>query len=393
MDSSSKKILIIYSAVAWVVIAASVYGGRHLYLTYVKPNMPEGMAKELVKPGVLKGEGLLAKRKVFKDSSIGYVTDITTGRPVGDRFPVGVAGAKGAVFLDEKWNVESFVDFKKCECPDQIEFVDVENDWVSEFMVRSSDKGFMLLNNNGDVLWTYAKDTGASDTATGDFDGDGRKDFAIAVYEEGIRILDGKGNEMWQIPVEDVWRVEAGDVDNDGKSEIVHYGWEGNITAINSAGEEVGSTASESEVSYFIVSRWPDIDGDLHMIGCDGSPLLQRGVGGDYGKASFLVMDFNGGERARLEAPQCNEFDGMKGAFVDFNGDGWKYFIVMTSSEEWDRSALYLYDPNGALVYHEILPYSMGEMTAVSVTGSGAEVILVGGDETVWQYELNGKPK
>ena len=104
-------------------------------------------------------------------------------------------------------------------------------------------------------------------------------------------------------------------------------------------------------------------------------------------------MDFNGGERSRLPAPRCNEFDDMKGSFVDFNGDGEKYFVVMTSSEEWDRSSLYLYDPNGILAYHEILPYSMGEMTALSVGGSAAEVILVGGDETVWQYELNGRPK
>ena len=378
MDSSSKKILVIYSVIAWVIIAGAAYGGRHLYLNYVKPNMPEGMAEELVKPGVLKGEGLLAKRKSFKDSSVGYVTDITMGRPVGDKFPILVAGTKGAAFLDDKWNVESFVDFKKCECPDSIEFVDVENDWTTEFMVRSSDKGFMLLDNNGEALWTYAEDTGASDMAAGDFDGDGMKDFAIAIYEEGIRILDGKGNEMWQNPVEDVWRVEAGDVDNDGKAEIVHYGWDGNITAINSAGEEVGATASASEVSYFMVSRWPDTGGDLHMIGCDG-------------KGSFLVMDFNGSERARLVAPQCNEFDDMKASLADLNGDGMKYFAAMTSSEEWDRSALYLYDPNGALVYQEILPYSMGEMTAFAVGGSAAEVILVGGDETVWQYELNGR--
>ncbi|MEK7880486.1 MAG: VCBS repeat-containing protein, partial [Deltaproteobacteria bacterium] len=243
MDSSSKKILIIYSIVAWAIIAGAAYGGRYLYLNYVRPNIPEGMAKELAKPAVLKGEGLLAKRKVFKDSSIGYVTDIVMARPVKDRFGLGVAGTKGAVFLDEKWNVESFVDFKKCECPDQIEFVDVEGDWTTEFMVRSSDKGFMLLDNGGEVLWTYAKDTGASDMATGDFDGDGMADFAVAIYEEGIRILDGKGNEMWQNPVEDAWRVEAGDIDNDGKSEVVHYGLDGNITAINSSGEEVGATA------------------------------------------------------------------------------------------------------------------------------------------------------
>ena len=87
----------------------------------------------------------------------------------------------------------------------------------------------MLLDKNGGVLWTYAKDTGASDMATGDFDGDGMADFAIAVYGEGIQVLDGKGNEMWRSPVEDVWRVEAGDVDNDGKAEIIlRLGWQYN---------------------------------------------------------------------------------------------------------------------------------------------------------------------
>lgn len=49
------------------------------------------------------------------------------------------------------------------------------------------------------------------------------------------------------------------------------------------------------------------------------------------------------------------------------------------------RANLYIYEPNGTLVYHELLP-EKAETIAVLPGENGLEQLLVGGKDTIWKY-------
>ena len=107
MDSSSKKILIIYSIVAWAIIAEQRMAAG-ICISTTSPNIPEGMAKELAKPGCLEGRRGFGQKKNLQ----GFFNRLRNRHYHGNsgqgQIRARSCRTKGAVFLDEKWNIESF---------------------------------------------------------------------------------------------------------------------------------------------------------------------------------------------------------------------------------------------------------------------------------------------
>ena len=94
-------------AVVLFVIAFSV--SRN----FIAPFLPHlTMPEEFETPGVLIGTDFLSKDIFIQNSSLGTITDITFGE--FDSIPgqeIGIAGTKGALFLDDNRNVNSTVMF------------------------------------------------------------------------------------------------------------------------------------------------------------------------------------------------------------------------------------------------------------------------------------------
>lgn len=75
-----------------------------------------------------------------------------------------------------------------------------------------------------------------------------------------------------------------------------------------------------------------------------------------------------------------------RGAWVKLKKDQPKYLAVVAKFGVIDRSLLYVYDEQGKLVYHEILPEDCNAVVAFSSENEGSEDILVGGERSVWRY-------
>ncbi len=53
-----------------------------------------------------------------------------------------------------------------------------------------------------------------------------------------------------------------------------------------------------------------------------------------------------------------------------------------------ERANLYIFEPSGILVYHELLGED-AETMAVLPSPDGEEQLLVGGKDTIWRYAAN----
>jgi hypothetical protein len=62
-----------------------------------------------------------------------------------------------------------------------------------------------------------------------------------------------------------------------------------------------------------------------------------------------------------------------------------KYLAVVGAYIGIPRANFYVYEPDGKLIYHELLPEN-AETIAVIAGENGVEQLLVGGKDTIWKY-------
>lgn len=96
---------------------------------------------------------------------------------------------------------------------------DMNNDKVKEILVASADNNIYVFNIYGSVRNKYDLGCMIYDIFTGDVDNDGRPEIVAGTYE-GVYLIDG--GVKWHYPtLGKVLRVYAKDVDGDGKTEII----------------------------------------------------------------------------------------------------------------------------------------------------------------------------
>ena len=62
-----------------------------------------------------------------------------------------------------------------------------------------------------------------------------------------------------------------------------------------------------------------------------------------------------------------------------------KYLAIVAAYIGLPRANLYVYKPDGELVYHELLPES-AKTLAVLPTDNETEELLIGGKNTIWKF-------
>jgi len=77
-----------------------------------------------------------------------------------------------------------------------------------------------------------------------------------------------------------------------------------------------------------------------------------------------------------------------RAVWVKLRKDKPKYLAVLASFIGIPRSNLYIFEPNGTLVYHELLGED-AETIAMMPSTDGKEQLLVGGKESIWRYSGN----
>jgi hypothetical protein len=337
------------------------------------------MPARLASPVVLIGSGLVSKNVWLNDPSLGDITDIQFGNfDAVAGTGMAVAGTGGAAFVDESGAVRSTVLFSGRTT--NINIIDVDNDHVCEFLDRGGGgwQDAALLDHTGKVRWTCGQmSSGAAvdDSAAGDLDGDGTLEFVVGFNGGGgVRMFDEDGTQIWQHSDGNVWHVEIGDTDRDGKPEIIHSNAGGEITIRDATGSVVKRAQPPEYLSDFSLCPWPGRTDPKHILYATGGGLL--------------IIAFDGTTKTRLPAPDCDRFGHARGIPVRLKHGEAEYLAVVVRYSNWNRSVFYLYDSAGKPIYEEVLMEPCAAIAVRSIVGSDIEAILLGGSNRVLEYRL-----
>jgi outer membrane lipoprotein-sorting protein len=153
-------------------------------------------------------------------------------------------------------------------------------------------------SSEGDLLWAYPSEKtsgdpwAVDDVRAADLDGDGLDEVIIGYNGgTGLHVLDCKGQLLWKKTNRaNIWRVAAGDVDGDGKPEVLSTSVDGKVQVFNAQGDHLR-----------------DIDPDFHAHTVltwresADKPALILVASFGKGKATLALLDFNEKTRWSLE--------------------------------------------------------------------------------------------
>lgn len=210
--------------------------------------------------------------------------------------------------------------------------------------------------------------------AAGDVDGDGILEFAVGFNGGGgVRLLDSKGQMRWRQPDGNVWHVECVDVDGDGRPDIVHSNAGGELKVRDKDGNFIRAGRPQAYFSHFSLCEWP--------------PKRPRPYALSSEDDTIWLFDFDGTTVAHFRAPQAGTLGEARGVLVKLKANEPEYLAVLVAFRTRSASILYVYDPQGALVYQEVLGEDCEAVAASPPGKSGVESLLVGGEGQVWQYK------
>jgi hypothetical protein len=330
-------------------------------------------------PGIILGEKTFDKTILASDAQMGPVTDIRLGSflPNHDNVIAGVS-PQGAVFFDRAGQILQRTIFQNKAS--HVDIIDIDSTGGYAFLNRGSWYGpASLIDRNGNELWTYDGPDGVDDMCAGDLDGDGNLEFAVGFNGSGgIHLLDSEGNLLWQKDGGNIWHVEIVDTTGNGTMRIVHSDAAGTITVRDLSGSILNRSAPKSETnpyfSYFSLCPWPTSTNRLYALLSEDDAIW--------------LFDYDGTVMAQYSAPDCGTLGDAWGipAKLKVMETGYMAFIV--NFRRWDRAILYIYDPSETLIFKEVMPECCRAITAVSNEKTGTDMILIGGVDKIWSYQM-----
>lgn len=357
-----KKILIGCLIAAGVLIILVVLGGFFAYRHFIAP---------IVSPQLE-----MSKSLFLEDARLGTITDILQGELDPSPGPeIGIVGSRGALFVNENSDLKSLVMFSVRAT--HVDIIDADSDGICEFINRGTwSCDASLIDHKGNTVWTYGGMPGVNDMSAGDLDGDGIPEFVVGFNGDGgVHLLDKNGKKKWRQPDGNVWHVEMVDTNGDGTPEIVHSNVAGEIIVRDGQGNIISKVGRWFRYfSDFSLCKWPSKKDRQYV-------LLSEG-------GTIWLFDFDGRTAAQFDAPKCGTLGHARGVPVKIKSDQPEYLAVIVEFSSRERSILYVYNPNRALVYQEILPEACASIAAISLDKSEIDTMLIGGEGKVWQYKV-----
>lgn len=288
---------------------------------------------------------------------------------------VWVSGEHGALSLSGRGRVRSVVRFD-ARVGTVIPF-DWDGDGDVEFLNTGGGwQPVSLMDGQGRTQWQLDGWSPApNDLTAGDLSGNGRIGFVVGFNGGGgVARLDARGQRVWERSGSNVFTVEVADVDGDGTVEILHSSHGDGIVIRDAGGTQLRTLDVTS--GPFSLTRWPAL-GDQQWIAHSGNGTLD-------------LVDFAGELRGRLPLP-VGGFSVNQAIPVRLRAgepNDVHFAVVRTIHATGRRSALFLYDSDGKLIYTEVFLASRLALAAIPDEQTGAEVLLVGAQSRVFAYRL-----
>ena len=325
-------------------------------------------------PGVIDGEGFLDGSLYFGDLALGDVLLLKPWKnEAGDTDCLLCAGSRGAVILTHDGVVAERTQF-----PEHARKVLVVGD--------ASPPRFLALNRklcvvslydaHGKALWSYPLRIGIGDLAMGDLNDDGSPECVIATNAwGGLHAVDLGGQCLWKVTGGNLWCVAIADADGDEGLRIYHSHASGELFVRDRFGHLLKRAKTLGYLGSFCLCHWPDRDSPTCL-------LHPHGGGGDR----LNIIDIEGTAVLLLHAPDIRANPLISAANVRLVPGEADYLAVLLSYPDDNRSFLYVYDKDGALVYYEVYAQPGAALMARSRPKVDHETLLVGGTGRVWEY-------
>lgn len=290
--------------------------------------------------------------------------------------------------------------------------VDLDRDGSHEFVASGGMGGLAVFDSRGNGLWRHGKldiDLGEvfdgdkrkksqektvfiDGVTTGDLDGDGKEEVVFTTSQNEIVAFDSKGNEKWRREDKQPGRqLQVMDLNGDKKGEIVESNY--SVPKIrDSEGNPVKDTGKiiASGDNFFVSD-----DGKTKKLNFMRFAKNKLTVTGEDNKviweADAPFSEIKGRNVPMREQSPGDDSDKeylypIYTVQVKLQSSESKYLAVLGSYLRSNRAVLYIYSPEGKLVYNEILPEESKTLMALPRENGDTEDILIGGKQTIWRY-------
>lgn len=369
-----------------VAIATLMLAGCSWVILWLWPGPQEGLKEpELLKtPKVVTGSDVFRRAIFYEESTedLGVVTDLRLDWPYEPgKKALAVVGSRGVRFLDGNKKVQLRVNFDP-RPHSSIELVRLKANGEYGYLNREQSwaADVMLFDARGKLLWTYKGSSGVDDSAAGDVDGDGKAEVVIGFNGDGgIHLVNLEGKKLWRQDGGNVWHVEMMEANGDGKCTILHSGgdWDAQMTLRDATGKILMKhRLTWPHVANFALTRWGnEAKADKIVIPDDEKIHIYRATGTKI---------------ATQDAPGLSRFANIHGTPLKISASSTYYASVLDYSI-WDRAALIIHDETGRVVYQEVMADTC--VAAAPLPGAKGETLLVGCAGKVWEYSLAPAPK
>jgi hypothetical protein len=369
--------------------------GKLVFAALVLVALPLAGCVQIPEPGLRVDEGLARRSLVCEVGAIGEIQRIARLEPAPqDGVETWVGGEDGCVLLGSDGSPAEPVLFEQRllnPAP-----IDVDGDGHWETMDCGEGwSSVKLLDDAGRLLWVYPRENRSAwgpspdAMAAGPLGEDGELLFVIGLNAgDGVRVLDVDGQIVKRLRGTNVFSVAVADLDGDGSAEMLTTqaaGPGGQIRVRDVHGCRLRTLHVDS--GGFSLIRWPRPDSPPRLLIVEGGNTVQ-------------IFDPCAGEHGRViaeyELPDYGFSEGEGALFTPAPGSDPWLAVTRTIRATWQRSALYVFDAERRLVYHEVFPFSDVGMAVVPAAPGDArsartEDLLVGEGSRVWRYELKAR--
>jgi hypothetical protein len=254
-------------------------------------------------------------------------------------------------------------------------WIDLDNK-TTLFDMGSWTSPAALYDASGKTVWSYTQDGGVNNAnACYNILGNSKTEFVVGFNgTAGVHLLDETGHVVWKVPENNVWHVEASDLNDDGKVKIVHSNAEGKLVVRNPDGTVLQTYTPPVPVSDFTLTDWINPDGPTAAVISD--------------QTKYMFFSFS------KNAPVAEWESGFKlkpgktrACWVVWNPDSGKSLALLTTYSLSRQALLTIYSEAGQMQYQEIFPEACESLGMVDGPAPGSHVLLVGLENKVIKYQ------